>query len=708
MRMCIDYRELNKVTIKNKYPLPRIDDLFDQLRGATVFSKIDLRSGYHQLKVKGEDIPKTAFRTRYGHYEFLVMSFGLTNAPAAFMDLMNRVFKDYLDKFVVVFIDDILIYSKDEVEHEEHLRMILTRLKEHQLYAKFKKCEFWLSQVAFLGHIISRDGVAVDPSKVEAVKDWPRPKNASEVRSFLGLAGYYRKFVDGFSKIATPLTNLTRKQQKFNWNDKCEESFQLLKDKLCSTPVLSVPTPNDKFANVVADALSRKSYGNLAALSGIEKPLQQEGSWNKYLPLIEFSYNNSYQSTIEMAPYELLYGRRCRSPLHWDEVGERQLLGPEAVRQAQEAVTLIRQRMLMRMCIDYRELNKVTIKNKYPLPRIDDLFDQLRGATVFSKIDLRSGYHQLKVKGEDIPKTAFRTRYGHYEFLVMSFGLTNAPAAFMDLMNRVFKDYLDKFVVVFIDDILIYSKDEVEHEEHLRMILTRLKEHQLYAKFKKCEFWLSQVAFLGHIISRDGVAVDPSKVEAVKDWPRPKNASEVRSFLGLAGYYRKFVDGFSKIATPLTNLTRKQQKFNWNDKCEESFQLLKDKLCSTPVLSVPTPNDKFANVVADALSRKSYGNLAALSGIEKPLQQEGSWNKYLPLIEFSYNNSYQSTIEMAPYELLYGRRCRSPLHWDEVGERQLLGPEAVRQAQEVVTLIRQRMLFYWSDSHYLQLLSNQQ
>ena len=193
MRMCIDYRELNKVTIKNKYPLPRIDDLFDQLRGATVFSKIDLRSGYHQLKVKGEDIPKTAFRTRYGHYEFLVMSFGLTNAPAAFMDLMNRVFKDYLDKFVVVFIDDILIYSKDEVEHEEHLRMILTRLKEHQLYAKFKKCEFWLSQVAFLGHIISKDGVAVDPSKVEAVKDWPRPKNASEVRSFLGLAGYYRK-----------------------------------------------------------------------------------------------------------------------------------------------------------------------------------------------------------------------------------------------------------------------------------------------------------------------------------------------------------------------------------------------------------------------------------------------------------------------------------------------------------------------------------
>ena len=198
MWLCIDYRELNKVTIKNKYPLPRIDDLFDQLQGASVFSKIDLRSGYHQLKIKGDDIQKTAFRTRYGHYEFLVMPFGLTNAPAAFMDLMNRVFKDYLDRFVIVFIDDILIYSRSMEEHAEHLRTILRVLKIKKLYAKFTKCEFWLEKVSFLGHVVSKDGIAVDPSKVEAVTNWERPKNVSEVRSFLGLAGYYRKFVEGF------------------------------------------------------------------------------------------------------------------------------------------------------------------------------------------------------------------------------------------------------------------------------------------------------------------------------------------------------------------------------------------------------------------------------------------------------------------------------------------------------------------------------
>ena len=156
MRMCVDYRSLNEVTIKNKYPLPRIDDLFDQLKGAKVFSKIDLRSGYHQLKIRTEDIPKTAFSTRYGLYEFTVMSFGLTNAPAYFMNLMNKVFMDYLDKFVVVFIDDILIYSKDEEEHAEHLRLVLQKLRKHKLYAKFSKCEFWLKEVAFLGRNLSR------------------------------------------------------------------------------------------------------------------------------------------------------------------------------------------------------------------------------------------------------------------------------------------------------------------------------------------------------------------------------------------------------------------------------------------------------------------------------------------------------------------------------------------------------------------------
>nr|GFC97849.1 putative reverse transcriptase domain-containing protein [Tanacetum cinerariifolium] len=185
--------------------MPRIDDLLDQLQGSSVYSKIDLRSGYHQLRVREEDVPKPTFRTHNGHYEFQVMPFGLTNAPAVFMDLMNRVCKTYLDKFVIVFIDDILIYSKDEKEHEEHLKAILELLKKEELYAKFSKCEFWIPKVQFLGHVIDNQGIHVDPAKIESVKDWASPKSPTEIRQFLGLAGYYRRFIEGFSKIAKPM-----------------------------------------------------------------------------------------------------------------------------------------------------------------------------------------------------------------------------------------------------------------------------------------------------------------------------------------------------------------------------------------------------------------------------------------------------------------------------------------------------------------------
>jgi len=243
-RLCVDYRQLNKFTIENKYPLPRIYDLMDQLRGASVFSKIDLRSGYHQIRVKVEDIQKTTFRTRY---KYQVMPFGVTNALAIFMDYMNRIFHPFLDQFVVVFIDNILIYSKTLEEHEEHLRIVLQILREKELYAKLSKCEFWLEKVKFLGHVISNKGVLVDPTKVEVILQWEPPKTMTEIRSFLGLAGYYRRFIEGFSKIATPLTQLTKKGQAFVWTEKCENSFQELKKRLTTSPVLALPDPTGHF-----------------------------------------------------------------------------------------------------------------------------------------------------------------------------------------------------------------------------------------------------------------------------------------------------------------------------------------------------------------------------------------------------------------------------------------------------------------------------
>jgi hypothetical protein len=257
--MCVDYRSLNDVTIKNKYSLPRIDDLFGHMRGAMVFSKIDLRSGYHQMKIRRSNIPKMAFSTRYGLYEFTVMSFVLTNAPAYFMNLMNKVFMEYLDKFVVVFIDDILIYSKNDSEHEEHLRMVLQKLRDNQLYAKFTKSDFWLDKVHFLGHIISKGGIAVDPTKVTTIMDWKTPSTVSKIRSFLGLVGYYRQFIEGFSKIAKPLTSLLEKGKEFKWTEKCQESFDQLRSKLMVALVLIVPNLQKNF-DIYCDA-SRQGLG---------------------------------------------------------------------------------------------------------------------------------------------------------------------------------------------------------------------------------------------------------------------------------------------------------------------------------------------------------------------------------------------------------------------------------------------------------------
>jgi hypothetical protein len=257
LRLCVDYRPLNAVTIKNKYPLPRIDVLFDQLAGAKVFSKIDLRSGYHQIKIRPCDIHKTAF---------LVMSFGLTNTPAYFMYLMNSLFMTELDKFIVVFIDDILIYSKNEKGHAKHLGIVLQRLRDHKLYAKFSKCEFWLKSVKLLGHTISQDGISADPSQVQEVMDWKPPKSVHQIRSFVGLAGYYRRFIPDFSRIEKPMTELLKKGVKFVWREACEKAFHTLRQHLTSAPVLVQPD-NSKPFEVFCDA-SRTGLGCVLTQDG--------------------------------------------------------------------------------------------------------------------------------------------------------------------------------------------------------------------------------------------------------------------------------------------------------------------------------------------------------------------------------------------------------------------------------------------------------
>nr|GEZ44120.1 hypothetical protein [Tanacetum cinerariifolium] len=508
-KMCIYYRELNKLTVKNRYPLPRIDDLFDHLQRSSVYSKIDLRSGYHQLRVREEDIPKTAFRTRYGHYEF-----------------------------------------QGEKEHEEHLRQILELLKKEELYAKFSKYEFWIPKVQFLSHVIDNQGIHVDPAKIESVKDWAYPKSPTEIRQFLGLAGApilalpegskdFIVYCDASNKglgavlmqrekvISYASRQLKNHEKNYATHDielgaikelnmRQRHWLELLSDYDCD-----IHYPPRK-ANVVANALSWKER---------EPPLRQEKPENIKKEdvggmLVENSRDPEKVRTEELEPR--MDGTLCLNGRSWlpcyvnlqtvimhESHKSKYFIHPGSDKIYQDMkkpywwrnmkadiatyISLVsapwgapvlfvkKKDGSFRMCIDYQELNKLTVRNCYPLPRIDDLFNQLQGSSVYSKIDLRSGYHQLRVREDDVLKNSFQNSLWPLRIS-------------------------DKFVIVFIDDILIYSKDEEEHKEHLKTILELLKKEEF-----------------------QGIHVDPAKIESVKDWASPKSPTKIRQFLGLAG-----------------------------------------------------------------------------------------------------------------------------------------------------------------------------
>ena len=341
MRMCVDYRALNNVTIKNSYPLPRVDELFDRLQGAKYFSKIDLRSGYHQIRIDPQDVPKTAFRTRYGHFEFLVLPFGLTNAPATFMHLMHQSFRDLLDHFVLVFLDDILIYSKTKEEHEKHVRAVLDILRKEKLYAKESKCEMFRTEVEFLGHHVGRNGIRMMEDKVHAVREWPTPTNVGHIRSFLGTAGYYHKFIRDFSKLSAPLTHLTKQDVKFEWGPQQQAAFVAIKQAMSSAPVLVLPDPKlpfvvhtDASGYAVGAVLQQDQGKGLQPVAFLSKKMldaetrypvhEQEllaiihalSSWRHYLSGAKFTVRTDHKSLQFFKTQPQLSGRQSR----WKDV----------------------------------------------------------------------------------------------------------------------------------------------------------------------------------------------------------------------------------------------------------------------------------------------------------------------------------------------------------------------------------------------------
>ncbi|KAL0313439.1 UNVERIFIED_CONTAM: Transposon Tf2-12 polyprotein [Sesamum radiatum] len=557
---------------------------------ATTFSKIDLRSGYWQLRIAEKDIPKTAFRTRYGHYEFLVMPFGLTNAPAAFMALMNRTFHKYLDQFVIVFIDDILVYSRSMEEHEQHLRIVLQILKEKELYAKLSKCEFWINQVVFLGHVISGDGVMPDPAKVKAIMEWRVPKNATEVRSFLGLAGYYRRFVEGFSIIAGPLTKLLRKGVVFQWTEQCQRSFDELKKRLTSTPILVLPSGSGGYV-VYTDA-SKQGLGCV---------LMQNGKVIAY-------------ASRQLRPHELNYPTHdleLAAIVHALKIWRHYLYGEK-----------------FQIFTDHKSL-------KYILTQKELNLRQRRWIELLKDYDCTIDYHPGKanVVADALSRKSSGTLASlgsHNLTLLLEMRSMNTKLE-VDQMTGLLAalqlkpDFVDQ-IKESSDSRSFLIEDAGENETGLTKSAHFLPIRLGDSLDKLAELYVSEIVRLHGV---------PVSIVSDRD---PRFTSHFWKSLQKALGTRLH---FSTAFHPQTD-----------GQSERTIQTLEDMMRACT------------------------------------MEFKGNWDDHLPLMEFAYNNSFHSSIGMAPYEALYGRRCRSPVCWDIEGLRQVEGPELVQETVEKIKIVK--------------------
>ncbi|TYK14194.1 ty3-gypsy retrotransposon protein [Cucumis melo var. makuwa] len=551
MRLCIDYRELNKVTVKNRYPLPRIDVLFDQLQGATVFSKIDLRSGYHQLRIKDRDVTKTAFRSRYGHYEFIVMSFGLTNAPAVFMDLMNRVFKEFLDTFFIMFIDDILIYSKTEAEHEEHLRMVLQTLRDNKLYAKFSKCEFWLKQVSFLGHVVSKAGVSVDPTKIEAVTSWPRPSTVSESKT-------------------------------------CEDSFQNLKQKLVTAPVLTVPDGLESFMIYSDD--SKKGLGCVLMQQELAAVVFALKIWRHYLygekiqiftdhKSLKYFFTQKELNMKQRRWLELVKDYDCEILYH---PGKANVVA-DALRRKLAQLTV--QSTLRQKIIDAQS-HDPDLAEKRGLAEAGQAVEfsiSSDGGLLFER--------RLCVPSDSAVKTELLSEAHSSPFSMHP----DSTKMYQDLKRVYWWRNMKREVAEFVSKCLVCQQVKAPRHQRTYQITHFIPGKSTYTASKRAQLYMSEIVRLHGV---------PVSIVSDRD----------------ARFTFKFWKGMQAAMG-----TRLDFSTAFHPQTERLNQVLEDMLRACA------------------------------------LEFPGSWDFHLHLMEFAYNNSFQATIGMSPFEVLYGKCCRSPV-----------------------------------------------
>ncbi|GJV56853.1 putative reverse transcriptase domain-containing protein [Tanacetum coccineum] len=629
-------------------------ELLEQLKELSykgfIRPRIEQADGYHQLRVREEDILKTSFRTRYGHYEFQVMPFGLTNAPAVFMDLMNRVCKPYLDKFVIVFIDDILIYLKNKQEHEEHLKLILELLKKEELYAKFSKYEFWIPKVQFLGHVIDSEGIHVDPAKIESIKDWTSPKSPTEIRQFLGLAGYYRRFIEGFSKIAKPMTKLTQKKVKFEWGDKQEAAFQLLKQKLCSAPILALPEGSEDFI-AYCDA-SKKGLG--AVLMQREKK-ELNMRQHRWLELL-----SDYDCDIRYHP--------GKANVVADALSRKEREPPLRVRALVMTISLDLPKQILNAQTKARKPENIknedvggmlveNAKNPEAI-RTEKLEPRADGTLCLNGRSWLPCYGDLRTV---IMHESHKSKYSIHP---------GSDKMYQDMKKLYWWPNMKADIATYVSKCLTCAKVKAEHQrpsgllvqpkipewkwdnitmdfvtklpktsqgyDTIWVIVDRLTKSAIFTPMRETDP-LDKLArmYLKEVVTRHGIHVsiiyDRDPRFASNFWRSLQNA--LGTNLDMSTAYHPQTDGQS----------------------ERTIQTLEDMLRACAI---------------------DFGK---------------GWVNHLPLVEFSYNNSYHASIKAAPFEALYGRKCYSPVCWTEVGEAQILDPKLIQETTEKIIQIKQRM-----------------
>ncbi|WVZ80963.1 hypothetical protein U9M48_028396 [Paspalum notatum var. saurae] len=622
--------------------------------------------GYHQMKIRPSDIPKTAFITRFGLYEYTVMSFGLTNAPAYFMNLMNKVFMEYLDKFVVVFIDDILIYSKTEEEHEEHLRLVLQKLREHKLYAKLSKCEFWLDQVPFLGHIVSKGGIMVDPSKISSVMDWKVSEVVKEVRGFLGLAGYYRRFIESFFRIAKPMTSLLEKGVPFIWTKERQAAFDELKKRLTTAPVLTLPDLTKSFT-MYCDASNE----------GLGCVLMQEGK------VIAYASRQLRKHEVNYPTHDL----ELAAIVHALKIWRHYLFGNRC-----EIYT------------DHKSLEYIFTQNELNMR-------QRRWLELIKDYDLEIHYHPGKANV--VADALSRKRFMHHT-TVATFEAEptldqeirkhqKTDEKIQEIQEQIKVDKAPQFredeqgTVWYKNRICVPDADSINKlilsEAHDTAYSIHPGSTKMYHDLKERFWWYGMKRAVAEYVAvcdtcqrvkaehqRPAGLLQPLKIPEWK-WEEIRMDFIVGLPRTQKGYNSIWVvvDRLTKVAhfIPVNTTYSGARGSQFTSRFwEQLHDSLDSKLRFSTAYHPQTDGQtERTNQILEDMLRACA------------IQYGTSWDKSLPYAEFSYNNTYQASLKKSPFEALYGRRCRTPLFWNQTGEKQVFGPDLIRNAEQQIRMV---------------------